>query len=307
MYWKYDYELEDGTVTVTGPQGPKCPNSALSARFVLGSGEGAPGEFVEVPIYASTSESVSRLRIVLDSMPELAWVEAINVNVVRDADGLSDVQTAERGQTVFTSQCAGQGKDQVCTYAVPGPTNFFESDRQHAIIDQYVSPFDRIVNDYPGTELRQLGSLVVRISDSLKVGPAGVVIALQGAQVNYRGAGIESGAFGQVPDVSHFYRAEVIAGAVYVRGSGFLRGDLDANGRAQVTDAVNLLNYLFLNGFKPSCEDAADVDDDGRIMLTDGIFLLNVLFLNGVPVDPCVQCGSDDSMDSLSCTSSSCG
>lgn len=62
-------------------------------------------------------------------------------------------------------------------------------------------------------------------------------------------------------------------------------GDVDANGVLQLTDAVYLLNYLFLGGSKPPCldiaEDIVDVDNNQRIDLTDSVYLLDFLFLGG--------------------------
>jgi len=49
--------------------------------------------------------------------------------------------------------------------------------------------------------------------------------------------------------------------------TNFLRGDLDGNGNVELTDAICLLNFLFLgvDCLNEDCMDAADVNDDGRI------------------------------------------
>ena len=67
----------------------------------------------------------------------------------------------------------------------------------------------------------------------------------------------------------------------------FHRGDADDDGRFEITDAIFLLNYLFLGGGPPPCLDAADVNDDERVDLADGSFALNFLFRGGpAPPDP---------------------
>ena len=63
----------------------------------------------------------------------------------------------------------------------------------------------------------------------------------------------------------------------------FRRGDADANGSVELTDAVSLLNYLFTGGAKPACFDAADFDDNGEADISDAIANLNYQFLGGSP------------------------
>lgn len=86
----------------------------------------------------------------------------------------------------------------------------------------------------------------------------------------------------------------------------FLRGDVDADGRYTLGDAVLLLNYLFTEGGKmPSCLDAADVDDDGVLTLGDAVRLLNYLFIPGSrsPAVPYESADIDPTDDSLECKS----
>ena len=83
----------------------------------------------------------------------------------------------------------------------------------------------------------------------------------------------------------------------------FRRGDTDANETVNLTDAVLLLNYLFLSGAPPGCADGADVDDSGELNLSDPIYLLNHLFLSGPPVaEPRDTCGADSTEDELGCS-----
>jgi len=76
----------------------------------------------------------------------------------------------------------------------------------------------------------------------------------------------------------------------------FKRGDVEPDGKLNLTDAIVVLNYLFLAGPPPACLDAADVDDTGVLNLTDPIYLLNYLFLAGPgPKPPGPNtCGPDE-------------
>ena len=84
------------------------------------------------------------------------------------------------------------------------------------------------------------------------------------------------------------------------------RGDADASGSINVTDAVRILRFLFAGGPDASlpCLDAADVDDNGEVNISDGVFLLQYLFLAGrQPRQPVEICGVDPTPDDLDCES----
>jgi hypothetical protein len=72
----------------------------------------------------------------------------------------------------------------------------------------------------------------------------------------------------------------------------FLRGDWDANGMVQLTDGVNVFNFLFLGGGAPICMAAADANGQGIINLSSGVYVLNFLFTGGSsPLSPFPDCG----------------
>ncbi|HVR75153.1 MAG TPA: hypothetical protein VMT52_12505, partial [Planctomycetota bacterium] len=77
----------------------------------------------------------------------------------------------------------------------------------------------------------------------------------------------------------------------------FHRGDADANGEVQLTDAIRILGFLFLGGDAISCREAADADDNGEVQLTDAIRILGYLFLGSMvlppPGPPPAPCGPD--------------
>lgn len=88
----------------------------------------------------------------------------------------------------------------------------------------------------------------------------------------------------------------------------FRRGDVDGNQRIEITDAINLLNFLFLGGAEPPCHDAADADDNGQLQITDPIRILGYLFLGGdPPASPGPDfCGFDPTPDDLPPCRSEC-
>ena len=61
----------------------------------------------------------------------------------------------------------------------------------------------------------------------------------------------------------------------------FHRGDPNADGRTDLSDAVAILEFLFLGGVTPGCTESADVQNDGLVDLTDAVSILNYLFVNG--------------------------
>jgi hypothetical protein len=85
------------------------------------------------------------------------------------------------------------------------------------------------------------------------------------------------------------------------KGALFLRGDSNRDSQLNIADAVATLNHLFRE-VPTTCEDASDVDDDGRLGLTDALDLLNFLFQSGVePPPPFAAPGRDPTPDDLTC------
>lgn len=82
----------------------------------------------------------------------------------------------------------------------------------------------------------------------------------------------------------------------------FRRGDSNADGQFNLSDAVFTLSFLFLGTATPTCADALDADDSGSINLTDAVFGLGYLFLGGPPpLPPFGDCGVDPTADPLDC------
>ena len=82
----------------------------------------------------------------------------------------------------------------------------------------------------------------------------------------------------------------------------FRRGDSDANGAFDMSDAVGVLNFLFNAGASPPCRRAADANDDGEVTIGDPVRVLTFLFSGGRPLpEPFAECGRDATLDRLTC------
>ncbi|MCZ6795220.1 MAG: hypothetical protein O7J95_16570 [Planctomycetota bacterium] len=80
----------------------------------------------------------------------------------------------------------------------------------------------------------------------------------------------------------------------------FTRGDCNANGNVvggsncEISDPIFLLNFLFLGGPAPPCEEACNSNDDARLDLTDAVHQLSYCFRGGPPPPaPFPACGDD--------------
>jgi len=73
----------------------------------------------------------------------------------------------------------------------------------------------------------------------------------------------------------------------------FVRGDVNADGLVELSDAVFAFGYLFLGGRSPPCLASADTNLEGEVTLTSGVYLLSYLFLGGPePLAPFQDCAN---------------
>jgi hypothetical protein len=78
-------------------------------------------------------------------------------------------------------------------------------------------------------------------------------------------------------------------------GLVFLRGEANDDGKVDISDAVHVLNWLFLGEAEPGCLAAADVHGDKTVNISDPVYLLSHLFLGGPPPPaPFPECGPLD-------------
>jgi hypothetical protein len=98
--------------------------------------------------------------------------------------------------------------------------------------------------------------------------------------------------------------AVIFLSSELVAAAPFVRGEVNQDGRVDISDPVCVLLYLFLEERTPACLDAADVDDSGTIDITDAVRTFGYLFAGGpMPVAPYPTCGPDVTDDELSCVS----
>jgi hypothetical protein len=71
----------------------------------------------------------------------------------------------------------------------------------------------------------------------------------------------------------------------FVAGGAGSCGDVNFDTEVNITDAVFLINYVFLAGPEPYILGSADVNCDGKINITDIVYIINYIFRGGY--DPC--------------------
>jgi hypothetical protein len=87
----------------------------------------------------------------------------------------------------------------------------------------------------------------------------------------------------------------------------FQRGDCDGDDLTNLSDAVRLLNALFLGSDDPPCHEACNANDDGELNIADAIYLLGFLFRGGAPPpEPSSGCGIDTTQPFLACRTPGC-
>lgn len=87
-------------------------------------------------------------------------------------------------------------------------------------------------------------------------------------------------------------------------GTTFIRGDTNGDGSYDVSDPINLIDFLFVfPTSEPPCHDAADANDDGSENIADVVYLLSDLFVPESPPVPSPHptCGIDPTVDGLNC------
>ena len=121
-------------------------------------------------------------------------------------------------------------------------------------------------------------------------------------QLRHRVFGIPPVAAIFVDEDLNSIRPEVHDGEIRVVSTDFIRGDCSHDGFLDITDAVNLLLYLFQGTVVPPCLDSCDANDDGELNLTDSLATLTFLFSGGVaPPAPYPNEGVDPTPDPLTC------
>lgn len=71
-------------------------------------------------------------------------------------------------------------------------------------------------------------------------------------------------------------------------GPGYICGDANADGVANITDAVYLIQYIFADGPPPVPLLAGDANCDGVANITDAVYIIQYIFSGGA--EPCAEC-----------------
>jgi M6 family metalloprotease-like protein len=74
----------------------------------------------------------------------------------------------------------------------------------------------------------------------------------------------------------------------HVQEPEYLCGDANADGTANITDAVYLIQYIFNNGPAPMPLASGDVNCDSTPNITDAVYLISYIFAGGPA--PCAEC-----------------
>ncbi len=87
------------------------------------------------------------------------------------------------------------------------------------------------------------------------------------------------------------------------RQQQFRRGDTNADGTVDITDAVTGLEFLFKKGEPPPCMEAGNSNGDGQIDVSDAVFTLSYLFAGtrAPPAPGPDECGVDPRESTLGC------
>jgi hypothetical protein len=165
-----------------------------------------------------------------------------------------------------------------------------------------------------GGEIHAGGSVTVTIT-----GPAGATVhySTDGRDPRQPGGGIDAASKEYSAPFALSENAQVVARARSTLGWSapaaatfiavtrpFRRGDSNADGATDISDAAAILGYLFLGLKGVPCEQAGDANDDGALDISDAIYVLSFLFLGGEAIEPPVgACGVDPTGHDLPCQS----
>ncbi len=104
--------------------------------------------------------------------------------------------------------------------------------------------------------------------------------------VNYFGAPVNpfAGKSGSAPEDLYFlkYTADASDGEFhYFADAAYVPGDANGDGGLNVSDAVYILNYVFVAGDEPQPLEAADANCDGDVNVSDAVSIINFVFAGG--------------------------
>ena len=149
-----------------------------------------------------------------------------------------------------------------------------------------VGTHHRLMNITYGSGPRSVSGDVqaVRYTDTLGDPPVQVLFVVEGFEVKPRTA----------------------PGFVRLKDPFFMRGDFDNDGRADITDGIEELKWLYLGRDDPPCMEAANFNGTTQINIADPIYLFNWVLLGGPYPPPPSPPDCGFSPAPLGCASSGC-
>ncbi|MBN1422879.1 MAG: right-handed parallel beta-helix repeat-containing protein, partial [Planctomycetes bacterium] len=173
----------------------------------------------------------------------------------------------------------------------PNPLEHCLTDRDPLFVNPGTFSFSRY-------DTVTLGSLEVRLPDFIAASPD--------LRLRPGSPAIDAGTAEGAPDVDAAglrrpRGAGIDIGAYEFWGPSYRRGDVNADGRVDIADALPLAMYIY-GGAPIACVASADANDDGGVDAADPIYLLAYLFRGGPPPgEPFRACGADPTPNDLEC------
>jgi hypothetical protein len=72
-----------------------------------------------------------------------------------------------------------------------------------------------------------------------------------------------------------------------IMGGSYLIGDANSDGQVNVSDAVYIINYVFVGGNPPSPLAAGDCNCDSAVNVSDAVWIINYVFVGGAAPGDC--------------------
>jgi hypothetical protein len=73
---------------------------------------------------------------------------------------------------------------------------------------------------------------------------------------------------------------------VQVASGGYDCGDANGDGGINVSDAVFIINYIFVSGAAPDPVCVANANGDNSVNVSDAVYIINYVFIGGGPPVP---------------------
>ena len=229
-------------------------------RVAPGTYAVAPGGSVTVPLEVGSDAPVTGFS--LGVQHDGAQLAITRVRVGEDLQNLvGDDGLDERFFVVNRNPQGGPGFTAAAIFSVDDPDVFLPPDAFHSVLEvDYVA------------KAASSGSTVLKVTGGLGDPAVALVLDVEG---------------GRAVSVSESESTILIS-------VDFKRGDVDQDGDFAITDAVQILLYLFggRGDIGENCLVSLDVDADGDVTLSDAPYLLDYLYRRGQPPPaPFPDCG----------------